>query len=168
MTQTDAVDFFAFDNSYARLPDRFFARLRAHSRCRAPPRSAEQETRPASRARSGKACRTGGCGDSRGQPGAQWRRSARHGLCGPPVREFRAATRRRTRHSSWRGYRSRWRAPRHPAQGLRPHAVFPEWRRTRRARASPARIHRQRGDGGARDPDDPITRRCDDRRDRSA
>src|SRR5260370_4765055 len=26
--QTEAVDFFAFDNSYARLPDRFFARLR--------------------------------------------------------------------------------------------------------------------------------------------
>jgi len=28
MAQTEAVDFFAFDNSYARLPDRFFARLR--------------------------------------------------------------------------------------------------------------------------------------------
>ena len=28
MVQTEAVDFFAFDNSYARLPDRFFARLR--------------------------------------------------------------------------------------------------------------------------------------------
>src|SRR5215470_20373604 len=26
--QTEAVDFFTFDNSYARLPDRFFARLR--------------------------------------------------------------------------------------------------------------------------------------------
>src|SRR6202140_806205 len=26
--QTEAVDLFAFDNSYARLPDRFFARLR--------------------------------------------------------------------------------------------------------------------------------------------
>jgi hypothetical protein len=26
--QTEAVDFFAFDNSYARLPDRFCARLR--------------------------------------------------------------------------------------------------------------------------------------------
>lgn len=25
--QTEAVDLFAFDNSYARLPDRFFARL---------------------------------------------------------------------------------------------------------------------------------------------
>ena len=25
--QIEAVDFFAFDNSYARLPDRFFARL---------------------------------------------------------------------------------------------------------------------------------------------
>jgi serine/tyrosine/threonine adenylyltransferase len=28
MVQTEAVDFFAFNNSYARLPDRFFARLR--------------------------------------------------------------------------------------------------------------------------------------------
>ena len=28
MAETEAVDFFAFDNSYARLPDRFFARLR--------------------------------------------------------------------------------------------------------------------------------------------
>ena len=27
-TQTEAVDYFAFDNSYARLPDQFFARLR--------------------------------------------------------------------------------------------------------------------------------------------
>src|SRR5271155_3037361 len=27
MAQIEAVDFFAFDNSYARLPDRFFARL---------------------------------------------------------------------------------------------------------------------------------------------
>src|SRR5947199_4794806 len=27
-TQIEAVDFFEFDNSYARLPDRFFARLR--------------------------------------------------------------------------------------------------------------------------------------------
>ena len=26
--QIEAVDFFAFDNSYARLPDQFFARLR--------------------------------------------------------------------------------------------------------------------------------------------
>ena len=26
--QIETVDFFAFDNSYARLPDRFFARLR--------------------------------------------------------------------------------------------------------------------------------------------
>ena len=28
MANTEAVDLFAFDNSYARLPDRFFARLR--------------------------------------------------------------------------------------------------------------------------------------------
>ena len=63
--QTEAVDFFAFDNSYARLPDRFRAGS-AHPRRRAPSSSAEQETRLASQARSGKACRTGGCGDPRG------------------------------------------------------------------------------------------------------
>ena len=60
--QTEAVDFFAFDNSYARLPDRFFRAASAHSRRRAPSSPAEQETRLASQARSGKACRTGGCG----------------------------------------------------------------------------------------------------------
>ena len=27
MEHTEAVDLFAFDNSYARLPDRFFARV---------------------------------------------------------------------------------------------------------------------------------------------
>ena len=65
----------------------------AHSRRRAPSSSAEREARLASRARSGKACRTGGCGDPRGQPGAQERRAARHGLCRPPVRDFRTSTR---------------------------------------------------------------------------
>ena len=47
---------------------------------------------------------------------------------------------------------SGWRAPRHPAQGLGPDAVFTQWRRPRRARPGAARVHRQRGDGGARHP----------------
>ena len=62
--QIEAVDFFAFDNSYARLPGRFCA-ASARSRSRPPSSSAEQGTCLASQARSGKACRTGGCGDSR-------------------------------------------------------------------------------------------------------
>ena len=65
----------------------------AHSRRRAPSSSAEQETCLASQARSGKACRAGGCGDPRGQPGAQERRAACHGLWGPPVWDFRTSTR---------------------------------------------------------------------------
>ena len=51
------------------------------------------------------------------------------------------------------------RAPRHSAQGLGPHAVLAQRRRPRGARAGAARIHRQRGDGGARHPDHALARR---------
>ena len=44
------------------------------------------------------------------------------------------------------------RASRHPAQGRRPNAVFARRRRPCRAGASASRVHRQRGNGGARHP----------------
>ena len=68
-----------------------------------------------------------------------------HGLCRPPVRPFCAATRRWPRHPAGRGDRPQWRAPRHPAQGRRPNAVFARRRRPCRARASASRVYRQRG-----------------------
>ena len=91
-------------------------------------------------------------------------RADRDGLCRPPVRPFRAAARRRPRHPARRGRRHGRRAPRHPAQGRRPDAVLAPRRRPRRARAGAARIHRQRGDGGAGHPDHALARRGDDRR----
>ena len=49
-----------------------------------------------------------------------------------------------------------------PAQGLRTHAVFAWRRRTRRAWPRPARVPRQRGDGGAGHTDHACPRRRDD------
>ena len=91
--QTEAVDFFAFDNSYARLPDRFFARLWPTPV--AAPRLVRLNKKLAWHLRldPGTLAAPGGCGDSRGQPGAQERRAARHGLCRPPIRDFRTSTR---------------------------------------------------------------------------
>ena len=84
---------------------------------------------------------------------ARGRRADRARLCRPPVRPFRAAARRRARHPARRGRRPRRRAARHPAQGLRADAVLARRRRPRRARPGAARIHRQRGHGGARHSD---------------
>ena len=147
LAQTEAAHLFAFDNSYARLPDRFFARL-PPTPVAAPRlvRLNEKLARhlgldPAKLATpEGVEILAGNRVPKRGEPLAM-------AYAGHQFGNFRAAARRRTRHSSRRGYRSRRRAPRHPAQGLRPDAVLPEGRRTRGARACPARIHRQRGDG---------------------
>ena len=81
---------------------------------------------------------------------------------------FVPAARRRPRHPARRGDRRRRRPPRHPAQGLRPDAILAPRRWPRRARSGAARIHRQRGDGGAGHPDHALARRCHDRRERDA
>ena len=91
--QFEAIESVAFDNSYARLQDRFFARLPPTPV--AAPRLVRLNEKLAWHLRLDpeNACRTGGYGNSRGQPSAQERRAARHGLCRPPVRDFRTSTR---------------------------------------------------------------------------
>ena len=90
-------------------------------------------------------------GDPRRQPHRPGLRADRAGLCRPPVRPLRAATRRWPRHPAGRGGGSRGPAPRYPAQGLWHHAVLPQRRWTCGPRAGAAGIHRERGDGGPGD-----------------
>ena len=76
--------------------------------------------------------------------------------------EFHHA-RRRAGDIAGRANHAQRRALRHPAQRLRPHAVFPRRRRPGGAGADAARIHHQRGDARARHPDHPQPRGGDDR-----
>ena len=154
---------FPFDNTYARLPDRFFARLDPT------PVAAPRLVR----VNAGLAEQLGldpdelagpeGVRDPRRQPRARGRGADRARLCRAPVRQLRAAARRRPRHPARRGGRAGRRAARRPAQGLRADALLPRRRRPRRAGAGAARVHRERGDGGARRADDPLAGRGDDR-----
>ena len=91
--QIEAIDFFAFDNSYARLPDRFFARLRptpvaAPRLVRLNKKLAWQlELDPGKLAApEGVEILAGNRVPKRGEPLAI-------GLCRPPVRDFRTSTR---------------------------------------------------------------------------
>ena len=155
---------FPFDNSYARLPERLYVSLDPT------PVAAPQLVR----VNVGLAVSLGldpeelsspeGVEVLAGNRRARRRRADRARLCGTPVRPLRAAARRWARHPARRGGRAGRHAARHPAQGLRPDAVLARRRRPRRARPGAARIHRQRGHGGARHPDDPGARRGDDRR----
>ena len=79
--QIEAVDFFAFDNSYARLPDRFFALLPPTPV--AAPRLVRLNEKLAWHLRLDprKLAAPEGVEILRGQPGAQKRPAARHGLC---------------------------------------------------------------------------------------
>ena len=161
--QADAASFLTLENSYARLPERFFARLPPTPV--AAPRlvklnvalarelglDADSWRRPrVSRSSPATACRRA--------------RADRHGLCGPPVRRFRPQLGDGARDPAGRGDRPRRQAPRHPAQGLGPDAVLAARRRARGARAGAARIHRQRGDVRARRADDACARGRDDGR----
>ena len=78
--QTEAVHLFAFDNSYARLPDRFFARLQPTPV--ATPRLVRLNKKLASHLKldAGKLAAPEGVEILAGQPCAQERRAARHGL----------------------------------------------------------------------------------------
>ena len=109
------------------------------------PRGADPGRRPAAdqaepaaggpaRPRSRPAREPRGRRDPGRQAGPRRRRPDRDGLCRPPVRPFRAPARRRPRDPARRSHRRRRRPPRHPAQGIRPDAVFAPRRRPRRAR----------------------------------
>ena len=159
---------FPFDNTYAALPDGFFARV-APTPVTSPklvklnrPLAMHLGLDPDWLEQPGRRR------NSRRQARSRWRRPDRHGLCRAPVRPFRAAARRRPRHPARRGDRRRRRAPRYPAQGLGPDAILAPGRRPRRARAGAARIYRQRGDGGAGHSDHAVAGRRGDRRKRGA
>ena len=62
------------------------------------------------------------------------------------------AARRRARAAAGRGARRPRPAPRHPPQGLGPHAVLARRRRQGRPRADAARVRDRRGDARARHP----------------
>src|SRR5271169_6078761 len=159
-----AVEFCEFDNSYARLPDRFLTRLRPTPV--GAPRLVRLNTKLALdlgldperlATPEGVEMLAGNLVPQGGEPLAMAYAGHQFGTFVPQLGDGRAILLGEVIDRDWR-------APRHPAQGVWPNAVFPAGRRTRGARACPARIHRQRGDGGARDSDDPSARRCDDRR----
>ena len=75
-----------FDNSYARLPPRMFARLDPTSGDRAPARAREHQLGRTARHRSRRAFEPGRRGGARGKPGARRRGADRARLCRPSVR----------------------------------------------------------------------------------
>jgi uncharacterized protein YdiU (UPF0061 family) len=91
--QVEAVDFFAFDNSYARLPDRFFARLPPTPVTG--PRLVRLNEKLAWHLRldPGMLAAPEGVEILAGNRVPKERRAARYGLCRSPVRDFRTSTR---------------------------------------------------------------------------
>ena len=179
---TEAADLFAFDNSYARLPERFFARLpptpvAAPRLVRLNEKLARQLGLDPARLSSPE-----GVAILAGNRGARAGRTAGHGLCRAPVRPFRAAARRRPRHPARRGRRSpmacaatsssRAPAPRPspaaataaPRSGpvLREYIISEAMARARHPDDALARRGHDRRDGPARNA--PARRRADPRR----
>ena len=114
-----------FDNSYARLPDRFHARLDPTPV--AAPRlvrlnTALAETLGIDPDELGGPDGVAVLAGNHVPPGAEPMALA---YAGPPVRPFRAAARRRPRLSAGRGGRARRHAPRHPVERLRARRRFP-------------------------------------------
>ena len=156
---------FRFDNTYVRLPDRFYARIEPTSVSGAEVDPAE----PGARA----------CNSALTLMGSQARKASRSWLAsasrcgradcsayaGHQFGQLRSATRRWARHPAWRGRRPRWRASGHPAQGLRSDAVLAPRGRAGGSGAGPAGVPRQRGHGSARHSDNPGPRRGGDRGD---
>ena len=155
---------FPFDNSYARLPARLYARLDPAPV--AAPRLVRVNTGLAESLGldPGELASPEGVEILAGNRVPGGRGADRARLCRAPVRPLRAAARRWPRHPARRGGRAGRRAARHPAQGLRADALLARRRRPRGARPGAARIHRQRGHGGAGRADHPGAGRGDDRR----
>ena len=125
---------FHFDNCYARLPDGFFARV-LPTPVAAPrllklniPLARELGLDPDALASPEGVEMLAG---NRLPPRC---RADRGRLCRPSVRLFQSGTRRRPRRPARRDRHAHRRAPRHPAEGLRPDALLAARRRTRRAR----------------------------------
>ena len=163
---TTAEVSFGFDNSYARLPERFFARVKP---TRMPePRLVRQNGALARelgldpdtlRSPRGIEILAGNRLPADAEPLAMAYAGHQFGYFVPQLGDGRAILLGEVI--------DRERRPaRHPAQGLRAHAILPHGRRPRRARAGAARVRRQRGDGSARRPDDTGAGRGHDRRGR--
>ena len=117
-----------FSNSYARLPEHFFARRSPTAVAKAPPDQVQRIAclrtgRRYPRTRTGRV--GGGIWRERHSAG---RRADRDGLCRAPIRQFRSAARRRPRNPPWRGRGPQRRAARYPIEGRGPNAVLPAGR----------------------------------------
>jgi uncharacterized protein YdiU (UPF0061 family) len=137
---TEATNVFPFDNSYAQLPERFFARLPPTPV--AAPRLIRLNENLARQLRldpkelsspEGIAMLAGNAVPKLGAPIAMAYAGHQFGAFVPQLGDGRAVL--------LGEIRCRWRAPRHSAQGFGSHAVFTGWRRPRGPRANPARIH---------------------------
>jgi serine/tyrosine/threonine adenylyltransferase len=164
LEQPEAADLFAFDNSYARLPDRFFARLpptpvAAPHLVRLNEKLARHLGLDPAKLSSpqGLAVLAGNRVPKLGEPLAMAYAGHQFGSFVPQLGDGRAILLGEVVDID--GVR------RDIQLRVGPHALLPERRWPRRARAGPARIHHQRGNGRARRPDDPITRCRDDRGD---
>ena len=167
MHEGDGHRLFAFDNSYARLPERFFARL-PPTPVAAPRLVRLNENSRASSGsipfcfllpRAWRSLRATGYPSWANpspwpMPGTSSAISSRSSVTDGPY--FSARSSIPTAFAATSSSR------------VRPHAFLPQRRWPRRAWAGPARVHHQRGDGRARDPDHTVARRCHDRRDRPA
>ena len=142
-----------FSNSYARLPERFFARLAPtpvpkprlikFNELLASELGVDAQGREAGRA-GGSVCR---------ERHAAGRRADRDGLCRTSIRQFRSSAWRRPRNPPRRGSGPQRGAARRPIEGRGQNAVLAARRRSRRTGAGPARISRQRSDACARNSD---------------
>ena len=155
-----------FENTYARLPDRFYARV-APTPVRAP-RLIHLNTELAvdlgldPEWLVGPQGTRGACGTAGPRGGG----ADCAGLRRTPVWTFCAATRRRPCRPAWRDCRPARRPARCPAQGFGAHAVFPTRRRPGSVGTSAARIRCERGHERAGHPNHTLSRRCHDRRNR--
>ena len=140
-----------FSNSYARLPEHFFARLSPTAGRKAPPDHVQRVARIRAGGRYTKT-RTGrvGGGVCR-QRHAAGRRADRDGLCRASVRQFRSAAWRRSRNPPWRGSGSQWGAARYPVEGRGTNAILAARGWPRCIGAGPARISHQRSNACARE-----------------
>ena len=142
-----------FSNSYARLPEHFFARLSP-----TPVANANlikfNVSLAAELGVDTRGLRTGRVGgDICRQRHSVGRRADRDGLCRASIRQFRPSAWRRSRNPSGRGRGPQRRTTRYPIERRGPNAVLPTRRWPRLIRAGSARISRQRIHACARNSD---------------
>ena len=140
-----------FFNSYARLPEHFFAR-RSPTPVAKPRLIKFNESLAAELGvdtRGLRAGRLGGRICRQRQPVG--RRADRDGLCRGSIRQFRSSARGRPRNPAWRGRGPQRRAAGCPIEGRGPNAVLParRWARCIGACARPSRLVADAGYGSA-------------------